>query len=117
MTSETDKEEQARRADLTEQIAEALRHVYDPEIPVNIYDLGLIYGITLDKKEAGYSVRIDMTLTTANCPMADMIPGMVYDRVAQDVPDLEEVHVNLVWDPPWDKTKMSDDARLALDLF
>jgi FeS assembly SUF system protein len=105
-------------ADLTEQVIESLRHVYDPEIPVNVYDLGLIYRIDLKKnEEEKYDLDIDMTLTTANCPMADMIPGMVYDRVCMDVPSLGVINVNMVWDPPWDKEKMSEDARLALDMF
>lgn len=104
-------------ADLTEQVIESLRHVYDPEIPVNVYDLGLIYKIDLQSGAEGYDLSIEMTLTTANCPMADMIPGMVYDRVRTDVPSLGEINIAMVWDPPWDKTKMSDDARLALDMF
>lgn len=105
-------------ADLTEQVIESLRHVYDPEIPVNVYDLGLIYRIDLKKnEEEKYDLDIDMTLTTANCPMADMIPGMVYDRVSMDIPNLGLINVNMVWEPPWDKSKMSEDARLALDMF
>ncbi len=113
----TNPTEQEKLADLTEQVAESLRHVYDPEIPVNIYDLGLVYRIEPKKTETGYDLDIDMTLTTANCPLADMIPGMVYDRVRADVPDLEEIKINLVWDPPWDRDKMSEEARLALDMF
>ena len=104
-------------ADLTEQVIESLRHVYDPEIPVNVYDLGLIYRIDLKKGAEGYDLDIDMTLTTVNCPMADMIPGMVYDRVHTDVPNLGVINIAMVWDPPWDKSKMSEDARLALDMY
>lgn len=108
--------EQEIRAALTEQVIEALHHVYDPEIPVNIYDLGLVYKIELSEAEKGHNLLVEMTLTTVNCPMADMIPGMVYDKLVE-IPDLNEIHVNLVWDPPWDKSRMSDEARLALDMF
>lgn len=105
-------------AAMTERVIEALRVVYDPEIPVNVYDLGLIYKIDLmpaagDKMDAA----IEMSLTTANCPMADMIPGMVYDALRDRIPDLNEIKVGLVWDPPWDPSRMSEDARLAMDMF
>lgn len=111
---ETDRD---RLALLTEQVIESLRHVYDPEIPVNVYDLGLIYKIDLTPNEKGHDLAIDMTLTTANCPLADMIPGMVYDRVMEDVEGLTDVKINMVFDPPWDKSKMSEEAQLALDMF
>ncbi len=109
---------QSQLADVTERVIEALRVVYDPEIPVNVYDLGLIYKIDLtpaagDKMDAA----IEMSLTTANCPMADMIPGMVYDAVRDRIPDLNEIKVSLVWDPPWDPSRMSDDARAIMDFY
>lgn len=109
--------EQETIADATERVIESLHHVYDPEIPVNIYDLGLIYKIDLAPGEQGLNLTLDMTLTTANCPMADLIPGMVHDRVRADVPDLGNIKINMVWDPPWDRSRMSEEARLALDMF
>ncbi len=109
-----------RLADLTERAIEALRTVYDPEVPANIYDLGLIYKIDLapipDDTDERWRAHVDMTLTTANCPLADMIPGMVYDALVK-IPDFKEVTVNLVWDPPWDPSRMSEDARFALDMY
>lgn len=109
-------------ADLTERAIEAIRTVYDPEIPVNIYDLGLIYHIVIeeaaDKVEGTvrYDAQIDMTLTTVNCPMADEIPVMVKDALSQ-IPDLNEIVVNLVWEPAWDPSRMSEEARFELDMF
>ena len=105
------------QAVLTEQITAALRTVHDPEIPVNIYDLGLIYRADLQPVAGGqYDLTIDMTLTAPNCPVADTIPTMVRQAVL-GIPGLGEVTVNLVWDPPWDKSRMSDAARLQLDMF
>lgn len=109
--------DQKARADLTEQVIEALRHVYDPELPVNVYDLGLIYRIELIPSEKGHDLEIDMTLTTANCPMADLIPGMAHDRIVDDVKGLTDVKINMVFDPPWDKSRMSEEAQMALDMF
>jgi FeS assembly SUF system protein len=93
-------------------VIEALRTVYDPEIPVNIYDLGLIYDLTIGPDGR---VAIEMTLTTPACPIADAIPQQVADAVAA-VPGVGEVDVSLVWDPPWTMERMSEDARLALNL-
>ncbi|MBL8671149.1 MAG: SUF system Fe-S cluster assembly protein [Alphaproteobacteria bacterium] len=101
-----------RGAPTEDQVIEALRAVYDPEIPVNLYDLGLIYRIGVD----GHDVRIDMTLTAPGCPVAGTLPGQVAERVAQ-VPGVRTAAVTLVWDPPWSKDRMSEDARLALDMF
>jgi len=110
--------EQARLAALTEQAIDALRTVYDPEIPVNIHDLGLIYNIAFDDAAGGgTTLRVEMTLTTANCPLADMIPGMVYDALRKRLPDLDGIDVSLVWDPPWDPSRMSDEARMMLDFY
>lgn len=94
-------------------VIEALKEIYDPEIPVNIYDLGLIYGV--DVTESGH-VAVAMTLTTPNCPVAESMPGEVEMRVGA-VPGVGTAEVNLVWDPPWDPQKMSDDAKLELGML
>lgn len=94
-----------------EAVIAALKTVHDPEIPVNIYDLGLIYDIEIHSVG---SVRIDMSLTAPACPVAGEIPKWVADAVAQ-VEGVGEVEVNVIWDPPWSPERMSDDAKLALD--
>lgn len=94
-------------------VIEALRTVHDPEIPVNIYELGLIYELRLD---AGGKVGIDMTLTAPACPVAGAMPQQVADTVAA-VPGVGEVEVNLVWEPPWTKDRMSEEAKVALDMW
>ena len=99
--------------ELREPIIEALRKVYDPEIPVNIYDLGLIYGIDI---AANGDCHIDMTLTAPACPVAGMMPGMVKEAVGQ-VEAIGEVQVDLVWDPPWSQDKMSEEALLQLGMM
>ncbi|MCZ8325728.1 MAG: SUF system Fe-S cluster assembly protein [Sphingomonadaceae bacterium] len=91
----------------------ALKDIFDPEIPVNIYDLGLIYGVEVD--DAG-AVVVTMTLTTPHCPVAESMPGEVELRVGA-VPGVRDCEVNLVWDPPWDPAKMSDEARLELGML
>lgn len=91
----------------------ALREVYDPEIPVNLYDLGLIYDISIGPEG---TVEIDMSLTAPGCPVAGEMPGQVAEAVA-GVPGTGEVTVRLVWDPPWTPERMSEDARLALGMF
>ncbi len=91
----------------------ALKEIYDPEIPVNIYDLGLIYGV--DVSEDGHAV-VTMTLTTPHCPVAESMPGEVELRVGS-VPGIGVAEVNLVWDPPWDPQKMSDEAKLELGML
>ena len=93
-------------------VIEALREVYDPEIPVNLYDLGLIYDINI---EADGAVNIEMSLTAPGCPVAGEMPGQVAEAVAQ-VPGTGRVTVHLVWDPPWTPERMSEDARLALGM-
>ena len=95
------------------QIVEACRTVYDPEIPVNIYDLGLIYGVEIT--DEGGAV-VTMTLTTPHCPVAESMPGEVELRVAS-VPGIRDAEVNLIWDPPWGPHKMSDEARLELGML
>jgi FeS assembly SUF system protein len=99
--------------ELQEQVIAALRTVYDPEIPLNLYDLGLIYAIDIDEMN---NVTIRMTLTTPHCPVAESMPGKVA-AVVRAIDVVNEVHVDLVWDPPWTQERMSDEARLALGLF
>jgi FeS assembly SUF system protein len=99
--------------DLYEAIIAALREIYDPEIPVNIYDLGLIYGV--DVGDDGHAV-VTMTLTTPHCPVAESMPAEVELRVGA-VPGVGDAQVNLVWDPPWDPQKMSDEAKLELGML
>lgn len=107
-----------RLADLTERTIDALRTVYDPEIPVNVYDLGLIYKIDVQNIENEKpDLLVEMTLTTANCPLADMIPGMVYDALRSKIPDFKEIDVELVWEPAWDPSRMSEEARFELDMY
>ena len=98
---------------LEQQIVDALRNVYDPEIPVNIYDLGLIYSINISDTQ---SVYIEMTLTTPGCPVAQTFPGTV-ECAVRCVDGIEDVHVELVWDPPWTKDRMTEDALLSLGLL
>ena len=98
--------------DLKQKIINEIKKVYDPEIPVNIYELGLIYKIEIDKKN---NVNVDMTLTTPNCPVADSLPKQVKEYILR-VNDVSDVKLNLVWDPPWDKSKMSEAAKLELNL-
>jgi FeS assembly SUF system protein len=100
-------------ARLTDDIVAALKTVYDPEIPADIYELGLIYKVDIADDRA---VALDMTLTTPNCPSAAELPHMVEDAVAS-VQGVREVKVNLVWDPPWDPSRMSDEARLVLNMW
>ncbi len=98
---------------LYERVIDALREIYDPEIPVNIYDLGLIYGVDVSDDA---HVAVTMTLTTPHCPVAESMPGEVELRVGS-VPGVGVAEVNLVWDPPWDPQKMSDEAKLELGML
>ncbi|MBN1182479.1 MAG: DUF59 domain-containing protein [Bacteroidales bacterium] len=98
---------------LENQIADTLKLIYDPEIPVNIYDLGLIYEVDVDEKK---NVVVTMTLTAPNCPMADDLLAEVEYKVGT-VPGVKSVRVNLVFDPPWDKSMLSDEAKLELGLL
>jgi FeS assembly SUF system protein len=98
---------------MTDGIVSALKTVYDPEIPADIYELGLIYRIDIADNRA---TTVDMTLTTPNCPSAQELPIMVENAVAS-VPGVGEVTVNVVWDPPWDPSRMSDEARLVLNMW
>ena len=98
---------------LEEKVIEALKRVHDPEIPVNIYDLGLVYELKIDNES---NVYIKMTLTTPNCPVAEDIPGIVYNEV-KNVEGVKEVKVDLVFEPPWDKDMISEAALLELGLL
>ena len=98
--------------DLKEKIIEEIKKIYDPEIPVNIYDLGLIYDIKVEDKN---TAKVKMTLTSPNCPVAESLPKEVKDGIMQ-VEGIENVDLDLVWDPPWDKDRMSEAAKLELNL-
>ena len=98
---------------LTDDIVVALKTVYDPEIPVDIYELGLIYKVDISDAR---TVAVEMTLTTPNCPAAAELPGMVEGAVAS-VGGVAGATVNLTFDPPWDQSRMSDEARVALDMW
>ena len=100
-------------AKLTDDIIAALKTVYDPEIPADIYELGLIYKIDIGDDR---SVKVDMSLTSPNCPAAQELPIMVENAVAS-VPGVREARVAVVWEPPWDPSRMSDEARLVLNMW
>ena len=98
--------------ELKEKIIAEIKKIYDPEIPVNIYELGLIYDVKVENES---SVKVKMTLTTPNCPVAESLPKEVKDAIMQ-VEGVEDVDLQLVWDPPWNKDMMSDAAKLELNL-
>jgi len=98
---------------LYEAVIDALKDIYDPEIPVNIYDLGLIYDVEITPEN---HAKVKMTLTTPHCPVAESMPGEIELRVGA-VPGIGDAEVELVWDPPWDPQKMSDEARLELGML
>jgi FeS assembly SUF system protein len=104
---------EAEIARLTDEIIAGLKTVYDPEIPADIYELGLIYRIDISDDR---DVTIDMTLTTPNCPAAQDLPVMVENAVSS-VPGVGQAKVNIVWDPPWDPSRMSDEARTVLNMW
>ena len=97
--------------DLKEKIIAEIKKIYDPEIPVNIYELGLIYNIDIIKSD----VKVKMTLTTPNCPVAESLPKEVKDSI-MEIKEVSKVDLDLVWDPPWDKSMMSEAAKLELNL-
>ena len=99
-------------SELKKKVILEIKKIYDPEIPVNIFELGLIYNIEIDEKN---KVNIDMTLTSPNCPVAESLPNSVKDNVLK-VDGVSDVDLKLVWDPPWDKDKMSEAAKLELNL-
>ena len=98
--------------ELKEKIIEEIKKIYDPEIPVNIYDLGLIYDIKVENMN---TAKVKMTLTSPNCPVAESLPKEVKDSIMQ-VEGIDKVDLDLVWDPPWDKSMMSEAAKLELNL-
>ncbi len=97
--------------ELKEKVINEIKKIYDPEIPVNIYELGLIYDIIINKKH----VSVKMTLTTPNCPVAESLPKEVKDSIMQ-LNEVDKVDLDLVWEPPWDKSMMSEAAKLELNL-
>ena len=97
--------------ELKEKVIYEIKKIYDPEIPVNIYELGLIYDINVNHKH----VSVKMTLTTPNCPVAESLPKEVKDSIMQ-IDEVDKVDLDLVWDPPWDKSMMSEAAKLELNL-
>ena len=98
--------------ELKEKVIAEIKKIYDPEIPVNIYELGLIYNINIDDKN---NVKIDMTLTTPNCPVAESLPNEVKNSV-KEIKEVKDVDLKLVWEPPWNKSMMSESAKLELNL-
>ena len=98
--------------DLKEKVITEIKKIYDPEIPVNIYELGLIYKIEISNEK---KINIEMTLTSPNCPVAESLPKMVKDNILK-IEGIKEVNLKLVWDPPWTKEKMSEAAKLELNL-
>jgi FeS assembly SUF system protein len=104
---------QAELNRLTDEIIAGLKTVYDPEIPADIYELGLIYKIDIGDDRV---VKVDMSLTSPNCPAAQELPVMVENAVSS-VPGVKEAKVAVVWDPPWDPSRMSDEARLVLNMW
>ena len=99
-------------SELKDKVILEIKKIYDPEIPVNIYELGLIYKIDI---ENGKNVNIEMTLTSPNCPVAESLPKMVKDNILK-IDGVDDVELKLVWDPPWTKDKMSEAAKLELNL-
>ena len=97
--------------ELKEKVIAEIKKIYDPEIPVNIYELGLIYDISIKNKD----VSVKMTLTTPNCPVAESLPKEVKDSI-MELKEVNKVNLDLVWDPPWDKSMMSEAAKLELNL-
>ena len=97
---------------LKDKIINGVKKIYDPEIPVNIYELGLIYDIKVDDKN---NVKVNMTLTSPNCPVAESLPKEVKDSI-MEIKEVNDVDLELVWDPPWDKSMMSEAAKLELNL-
>jgi len=114
LDSKTDSEALLESSDqLREDLITVLRTIYDPEIPVNIYDLGLIYNIDIDEQ---HNVNIDMTLTAPACPVAGTFPATVEERL-NEVPGVNDVHVELVWEPAWSMDMLTDETKLELGLL
>tara|TARA_B100000029_G_C17210628_1_gene827921 strand:- start:27 stop:332 length:306 start_codon:yes stop_codon:yes gene_type:complete len=100
-------------SDLKSKVIEEIKKIYDPEIPVNIYELGLIYKLEVDQKN---KVNVDMTLTSPNCPVAESLPNEVKNNIMK-VEGVSDVDLKLVWEPPWDKDRMSEAAKLELNIL
>ena len=98
--------------EIKEKVITEIKKIYDPEIPVNIYELGLIYDVSVDKNNKVY---VKMTLTSPNCPVAESLPNEVKNSI-KEIKDVTDVDIDLVWDPPWDKSMMSEAAKLELNL-
>ena len=103
--------ERSAKMSKKDQIIEEISKIYDPEIPVNIYELGLIYDVSIEN----HDVKVKMTLTTPNCPVAESLPKEVKDSI-KEIEEVKDVSLDLVWDPPWDKSMMSEAAKLELNL-
>ncbi len=112
--SEPSREAEMVQGSLESRVIEALKQIYDPEIPVNIYDLGLIYGLDVDE-ETGM-VSVEMTLTAPGCPVAQTFPGVV-ENALRNVEGVTDARVELVWDPPWSQDRLSEEAKLQLGLL
>ena len=97
-----------KKKEIVERAIETLKKIYDPEIPINIYDLGLIYGIDVDDEGV---VTVTMTLTAMGCPVATVLPYFVYENLVSALPEAKEIYVDVVYDPPWNPTKMTEDGR------
>ena len=97
--------------DLKDKVIAEIKKIYDPEIPVNIYELGLIYDVSINEK----NVKVKMTLTTPNCPVAESLPKDVKESI-MEIDEVDNVDLDLVWEPPWDKSMMSEAAKLELNL-
>tara|TARA_B110000438_G_C15596290_1_gene556004 strand:+ start:302 stop:604 length:303 start_codon:yes stop_codon:yes gene_type:complete len=98
--------------EIKNKVIECIKKIFDPEIPVNIYELGLIYKIEVDEKN---KVNVDMTLTSPNCPVAESLPNDVKDNIKK-IEDVSDVNVNVIWEPPWEKEMMSEAAKLELNI-
>ena len=98
--------------EIIRKVIECIKKIFDPEIPVNIYELGLIYKIEVDEKN---KVNVDMTLTSPNCPVAERLPNDVKDNIKK-IEDVSDVNVNVIWEPPWEKEMMSEAAKLELNI-
>ncbi len=98
--------------EIKDKVISDIKKIYDPEIPVNIYELGLIYDVTVDENNKVY---VKMTLTTPNCPVAESLPNEVKNSI-KEIKEVKDVDLDLVWDPPWDKSMMSEAAKLELNL-
>ena len=99
-------------SDIKQKVIDEIKKIYDPEIPVNIYELGLIYKIEVDKDN---KINLDMTLTSPNCPVAESLPKEVKENIMK-IEGVSDVNLNLVWEPPWSKDKMSEAAKLELNI-